>query len=53
MYKLCSTSVTKKSLLPYEHEISDRMLQSGMFFPYQWPPEILQQAKMALTNQIN
>ena len=53
MYKLCSTSVTKKSLLPYEHEISDRMLQSGMFFPYQWPPEILQQAKMGLTNQIN
>lgn len=38
---------------PLEHEIFDRMLQSGIFFPYQWPPEILQQAKMALANHIN
>ena len=41
------------SLPPLEHEIFDRMLQSGIFFPYQWPPEILQQAKIVLTNQIN
>ena len=41
------------SLPPLEHEIFDRMLQSGIFFPYQWPPEILQQAKMALANHIN
>ena len=41
------------SLPPLEHEIFDRMLQSGIFFPYQWPPEILQQAKIELTNQIN
>ena len=41
------------SLPPLEHEIFDKMLQSGIFFPYQWPPEILQQAKLVLTNQIN
>ena len=41
------------SLPPLEHEIFDRMLQSGIFFAYQWPPDILQQAKIALTDQIN
>ena len=41
------------SLPPFEHEIFERMLQSGIFFPYQWPPEILKQAKMVLTDQIN
>ena len=41
------------SLPPLKHEIFDRMLQSGIFFPYQWPPDILQQAKIALTDQIN